>query len=131
VPVEPGDAGAMADHRSRPRRRGRALDEAIYRATLDELAEHGYAKLTMEGVADRARAGKASLYRRWPTRVELVLDAVAHTLPDPLTVPDTGSLRGWRDRQGRRCAACSATSCATRSPRPRLAGAARASAAGR
>jgi AcrR family transcriptional regulator len=94
VPVEPHDAGVVADHRSRPRRRGRALDEAIYRATLDELSEHGYAKLTMEGVADRARAGKASLYRRWPTRAELVLDAVAHHLPDPFAAPDTGSLRG-------------------------------------
>jgi len=87
-------AGEETDHRRRPRRRGAALDEAIFQAVLDELAEVGYARLTMEGVAERARAGKASLYRRWPTRIELVMDAVYSRLPDPSAPPDTGSLRG-------------------------------------
>jgi AcrR family transcriptional regulator len=82
------------DHRSRPRRRGEALNAAIYRATLDELAEVGYARLAMERVAERAGASKASLYRRWPGRMELVFDAVRHALPDPDRTPDTGSLRG-------------------------------------
>jgi Transcriptional regulator len=85
---------AETDHRRRPRRRGPALDEAIFQATLDELAEVGYAKLTMEGIAERAKAGKASLYRRWPTRIELVMDAVYSRLPDPAAPPDTGTLRG-------------------------------------
>src|SRR5690606_8140447 len=67
---------------------------AIFQATLDELTEVGYAKLTMEGIAERARAGKASLYRRWPTRIELVMDAVYSRLPDPAAPPDTGGLRG-------------------------------------
>ncbi|MEV0345308.1 TetR/AcrR family transcriptional regulator [Nonomuraea sp. NPDC050680] len=84
----------VTDHRKLPRRRGEALNVAIYQATLDELAEVGYARLTMERVAERARASKASLYRRWPTRIELVMDAVYHVLPDALSVPDTGSLRG-------------------------------------
>lgn len=93
--VTGADGGtAVSDHRKRPRRRGRALDEAIVRATLDELAESGYAGLTMEHVAERARTGKASLYRRWPSRVELVMHAVTHALPDPASPPDTGSLRG-------------------------------------
>jgi hypothetical protein len=48
----------------------------------------------MERIAERARASKASLYRRWPTRIELVMDAVYHTHPDPISTPDTGSLRG-------------------------------------
>jgi AcrR family transcriptional regulator len=82
------------DHRSQPRRRGDALHAAIFQATLDELAERGYAKLTMERVAERARASKASLYRRWPTRIELAMDAVYHALPDPAAPPDTGTLRG-------------------------------------
>lgn len=82
------------DHRKLPRRRGAALDAAILRATLDELADVGYAQLTMERVAERARASKASLYRRWPSRMELTLDAVYHVLPDPASPPDTGSLRG-------------------------------------
>lgn len=83
----------VTDHRKLPRRRGEELAAAIYRATLDELAESGYAKLTMERVAERARASKASLYRRWPTRVALVMAAVYHSLPSLSEVPDTGSLR--------------------------------------
>jgi AcrR family transcriptional regulator len=84
----------VTDHRKLPRRRGEALNEAIFQAVLDELAEVGYARLTMERVAERARAGKASIYRRWPSRVELVMDAVYHVLPDPSSAPDTGTLRG-------------------------------------
>jgi AcrR family transcriptional regulator len=84
----------VTDHRKLPRRRGEELAIAIYRATLDELAESGYAGLTMERVAERARASKASLYRRWPTRVALVMAAVYHSLPSAADVPDTGSLRG-------------------------------------
>lgn len=83
----------MTDHRTRPRRRGAALTEAVYQAVLAELAEVGYAGLTMERVAERARTGKASLYRRWSSRMELVVDAVYHAVPDPSDLPDTGSLR--------------------------------------
>ncbi|WP_207756279.1 TetR/AcrR family transcriptional regulator [Nonomuraea cypriaca] len=83
----------VTDHRKLPRRRGEALSAAIYRAVLDELAEVGYAGLTMERVAERAKASKASLYRRWPTRIELVMDAVYHELPTPESTPDTGNLR--------------------------------------
>jgi AcrR family transcriptional regulator len=61
---------------------------------LAELAEVGYARLSVERVAERAGASKASLYRRWPSKVELVMDAVYHLLPDPGAPPDTGSLRG-------------------------------------
>jgi AcrR family transcriptional regulator len=84
----------MTDHRRRPRRRGDALNTAIHEATLDELAELGYAKLTIERVALRAGASKASVYRRWPSRMELALDAVHHLAPDPTAILDTGSLRG-------------------------------------
>jgi AcrR family transcriptional regulator len=82
------------DHRKQPRRRGEELNAAIYQATLDELAEVGYAKLTMERVAERARTGKAALYRRWSSRMELAVAAVYHAMPDPTSPPDTGSLRG-------------------------------------
>ncbi|MEU6728281.1 TetR/AcrR family transcriptional regulator [Nonomuraea wenchangensis] len=84
----------VTDHRKLPRRRGEALNAAIHRATLDELAESGYAGLTMERVAERAKASKASLYRRWPSRLELVAEAVRTVLPTPESVPDTGELRG-------------------------------------
>jgi AcrR family transcriptional regulator len=82
------------DHRKQPRKRGDELNAAIYQATLDELAEVGYAKLTMERVAERAKTGKAALYRRWSSRMELAVDAVYHAMPDPTSPPDTGSLRG-------------------------------------
>lgn len=85
---------AAADHRRRPRRRGDTLNAAILEAALAELADVGYAQLSMERVAERARASKASLYRRWPGKVELVMDVVYHILPDPASAPDTGSLRG-------------------------------------
>ena len=81
------------DHRRKPRRRGLALDEAIHQATMDELKEVGYGQLTMERVAARAHASKASLYRRWPSRAELVVDALRHHMPDYGPTPDTGDLR--------------------------------------
>jgi AcrR family transcriptional regulator len=85
-----GDAG---DHRRAPRRRGDALTTAIFEATLAELAEGGYAELTMERVAARAHASKGSLYRRWASRAELVVDALAHERPHEIPAPDTGSVR--------------------------------------
>lgn len=84
----------MTDHRSRPRRRGAELHGAIMDAALAELAEAGYVGLRMERVAERAGASKASLYRRWPSKVELVVDLVGHVLPAAADTPDTGSLRG-------------------------------------
>lgn len=70
----------------RSRRRGTELEHALYTAALAELTEHGYAALSMEGVATRARTGKAALYRRWSSKHELVLAALRHAmpaLPDP------------------------------------------------
>lgn len=77
------------------RRRGSELERAIFDAVWAELAEAGYAGLTMEGVATRAQTGKQVLYRRWPSRLELVLAAIRDRsgwslLDQP---PDTGSLR--------------------------------------
>jgi AcrR family transcriptional regulator len=84
----------IPDHRTQPRRRGPVLEEAILDATLAELAEVGYPNLTMERVATRARASKASIYSRWPGRMELVMDVFYHLMPDPGSPPDTGTLRG-------------------------------------
>ncbi|MER7999549.1 MULTISPECIES: TetR/AcrR family transcriptional regulator [unclassified Streptomyces] len=82
-----------ADHRRGPRRRGQELEEAILAATIEELAEVGYARLTMERVAARARTGKATLYRRWPGLAELVVDACAIRDASDADLPDTGALR--------------------------------------
>lgn len=83
----------LADHRKGPRRRGEALHHAVLEATLAELAEVGYAGLRMERVAERAQAGKASLYRRWPSRSELVVDALQYAAPEVMDIPDTGHVR--------------------------------------
>ncbi len=65
------------------RKRGAALEDAILEAAFDELTEVGYTAFTVEGVAARARTGKASIYRRWPTKQELVMDALERRLPTP------------------------------------------------
>lgn len=75
------------------RRRGEVLVGAIHAAVIDELAHHGYAGFTVEGVAERAQVGKASIYRRWPGKEELVLDTLDALLPRFDDVPDTGAIR--------------------------------------
>jgi AcrR family transcriptional regulator len=70
----------------RTRRRGKELEDALYDAALAELAAVGYGGLTMEGIAARARTGKAALYRRWSSKHDLVLAALLYALP-PLPEP--------------------------------------------
>lgn len=68
------------------------MDAAIRAATLELLAGAGYARLTMDQVAARARVSKSSLYLRWPNKVALVADALQHRARAVPEVPDTGSL---------------------------------------
>jgi AcrR family transcriptional regulator len=78
------------------RRRGRALTEAIYLATLQELALTGFTALSFDKIATTAGTGKAALYRRWPGVDALVLAALtdpAIGFGHPLVPPRTGSLR--------------------------------------
>ncbi|WP_432824424.1 TetR/AcrR family transcriptional regulator [Dactylosporangium sp. CA-092794] len=80
---------------ARQRRRGPELESALLDAAWDELVEAGFAKLTMESVAARARTGIAVLYRRWPNKDQLVLAAIGHhRTTHPVALPDTGTLRG-------------------------------------
>jgi AcrR family transcriptional regulator len=65
------------------RRRGAALEDAIRQAAFAELTEAGYTAFSVESVAARAHTGKASIYRRWPTKQELVMDALCAALPTP------------------------------------------------
>ena len=77
----------------RPRVEG-AREEQILDATVDLLLEVGYDRLTMDSVAARARAGKATLYRRWSSKQRLVVDAVNRSKRANIgPPPDTGSLR--------------------------------------
>ncbi|WP_055590787.1 TetR/AcrR family transcriptional regulator [Peterkaempfera griseoplana] len=84
----PTDAPARA--KGRPR--NAATDHAILEATRSLLAELGWGGLTMSHVAQRAGVAKTTLYRRWPSKNELVVDAVA-VLFDDLEMTDLGSLR--------------------------------------
>ncbi|MEI6215699.1 MAG: TetR/AcrR family transcriptional regulator [Actinomycetes bacterium] len=62
------------------RRRGDSLLTAIFQATISLLAEVGYSALSLEAVAHRAHTGKASLYRRWASKVDLVVDALDYEI---------------------------------------------------
>src|SRR2546425_11781404 len=78
--------------RGRPRS-GRT-EKAILRAASELVASSGLADMTIEGVADRAGVGKASIYRRWPSKGALAFDAVVDTILSTQPTPHTGSLEG-------------------------------------
>lgn len=71
-----------------------AREAEILDATVRVLAEVGYDRLTMDLVATEAHASKATLYRHWSTKAELVVDAISRAKGLPQEPPDTGSLRG-------------------------------------
>ncbi len=75
----------------RPRDAG--ADRAILDATTELLADGGIAGLSMDMVAKRAGVGKATIYRRWQSKEELVLDAMG-VAPPVIPLPDTGTVRG-------------------------------------
>src|ERR1700710_1308083 len=79
------------------RKRDHSRDPEILQAALDVLAENGYDGMTIDMVAARAKAGKATLYRRWPSKGHLVVDAIACMKRSDAALaalPDTGTLRG-------------------------------------
>lgn len=76
------------------RRRGDELEDALLDAAWQELQANGYAGLTYDAVAARAQTSKPVLYRRWPTKADLVVAAMTHAgLFERRELPDTGSLR--------------------------------------
>lgn len=75
------------------RRRGAVLERAILDAALEQLSTVGWNGLTMEGVAARAQTGKAAVYRRWPSKEDLVADALKAGLPSLTEAPDLGGVR--------------------------------------
>jgi AcrR family transcriptional regulator len=79
--------------RSPGRPRDAQADQAIRDATLELLADLGYEATTVEAVADRAGVGKATIYRRWPNKQELVLAAIDALYEQSIEVPDTGDVR--------------------------------------
>ncbi|MFB6839431.1 TetR/AcrR family transcriptional regulator [Streptomyces sp. NPDC056361] len=75
------------------RRRGPVLERAILEAALEQLGSVGWNGLTMEGVAVGAQTGKAAVYRRWPSKEDLVADALQAGLPTLDEAPDRGGVR--------------------------------------
>jgi len=73
------------------RPRSLTADQAIAAATVELLADSGFSGLRIERVADRAGVGKTTIYRRWPTKAELVVGAL-DLFADGFEVPDTGDV---------------------------------------
>jgi AcrR family transcriptional regulator len=69
-------------------------ESELLAVTLRLLQEHGYDRLTVDAVAATARASKATVYRRWPSKAELVLAAFTEGVRQSAVPPDTGTLRG-------------------------------------
>ena len=89
------EASEATDAPSRPtRRRGQALVDAIHDAVLYEAAENGVARLTMEGVARRAGTAKTSLYRRWSSPEDILVQALHGAYPQEEPSPGADDLRG-------------------------------------
>ncbi|MFD7450634.1 TetR-like C-terminal domain-containing protein [Kitasatospora sp. NPDC059827] len=71
-----------------------SVTEAIAEAFFEELAAVGYARLSLEAVAKRAGAGKAAIYRRWASKLEMTVDLVSAVAVAESGPADTGTLRG-------------------------------------
>ncbi|WP_437629953.1 TetR/AcrR family transcriptional regulator C-terminal ligand-binding domain-containing protein [Sorangium sp. So ce854] len=82
------------DSPGRTRRRGDDLVRAIHAAALEELAAVGLGRMTMEGIARRAGTAKTSLYRRWSSPHDVLLDAIAREHPQEVPSPSADDLRG-------------------------------------
>ncbi|MEV8315183.1 TetR/AcrR family transcriptional regulator [Streptomyces sp. NPDC059900] len=98
----PGDEQSREQSGEQPRRRAPAgaavlredVTEAIRAAVFEELAAVGYARMSIEGIARRAGVGKTAVYRRWRSKLHLVLDLVSAIAVQGLPMPDSGSLEG-------------------------------------
>ena len=70
------------------------ITTAIRIAVMQELAEVGYGRFSIEAVARRAGVAKTAVYRRWSSKLDMVLEMVAEVASRRMALPDTGSLRG-------------------------------------
>jgi AcrR family transcriptional regulator len=87
-----------------PQRRNEQARHSILRATMEICQERGYAALTIEGVAARAGVGKQTIYRWWPSKGSVVLEAFRDALDAEIAVPLTGGDRGGLGQLLRRSA---------------------------
>src|SRR5215203_3127532 len=86
--------GTVADQGERRATRGEATTEALRGAVRGMLEELGYQALTIEGVAARSGVAKTSIYRRWPSKAEMVFDLRLHSSDELPAMDDRRSLTG-------------------------------------
>ena len=86
APARPGE--------QRPGGRTAKVRTAVLEATIAALVEEGYESLNVEAVAQRAGIHKTTVYRRWPSKAELVMDTLAERSAERVVVPDTGTFAG-------------------------------------
>ncbi|BAY86209.1 TetR family transcriptional regulator protein [Calothrix parasitica NIES-267] len=82
------------DNKSQGRPRSIESHRAILKATLELLSEVGYERMSIEGIASRAKVGKSTIYRRYKGKEELVADAI-ESIREEVVIPDTGNI--WTD----------------------------------
>jgi len=89
------DAPATTDAAVRPRGRPRSAtaDQAIRDAAVDLFAERGFEGVSVEDVAARAGVSRATIYRRYPSKVDLIVEAAGCLVANEIAFPDTGNLR--------------------------------------
>jgi AcrR family transcriptional regulator len=97
--VEQIRPSSAVDAKYRPRPRpgsySAAREQAILAAAAELVVEVGYERVTVDAIAARARASKSTMYRKWPSKAELVADALRHHAEGRATeLQDTGSMRG-------------------------------------
>src|SRR5919204_5571573 len=93
APPPPSQAEAVPATRPRGRPRHPDVDRAILEATLDAFIQDGYEGMSVDGVAERAGVAKATVYRRWPSKQELLIAAGQHLYEEHVHFPDSGELR--------------------------------------
>src|SRR5262249_24075462 len=93
ISEEPSYAARHMTAASRQQVRGWRVVEKVLEATLEELSDKGYGALSIEDVAARAGVAKTTIYRRWPAKADLALDAMRRVADSVVVVGDTGALR--------------------------------------
>jgi AcrR family transcriptional regulator len=89
-----GPVTRTADRAAAPSSQWSPRETELLNVTLRLLQEHGYERLTVDAVAATAKASKATVYRRWPTKADLVLAAFIEGVRQVAIPPETGTLRG-------------------------------------
>ncbi len=89
----PGMEKGLAEARGRGRPRDEVARRRILQAALELMEQDGFAQVTAEAIAERAGASKATLYRWWPNKAAIVIEAFRESVEPELPFPDTGSFR--------------------------------------